>query len=399
MSAPLALTNHSDLLMLEATIERGLGTFVEVGTALAAIRDGHLYRATHKTFEQYCRDRWDFERAHVHRLIQGAGVVGNLSPIGDKLPTTESQARPLAALPPAQQTTAWQQVVETAPNGRITTAHVESVVAQIKASELPVQPAAPRAAVTLAEWQALSRDERRALIDDAPHDGATGLNQQHTDRIEWAQWSWNPITGCLHDCPYCYARDIAERFYPQKFVPAIVPARLHAPRNVRIPERAATEVGFRNIFTCSMADLFGKWVPQAWIDAVFAETLACPQWNFLFLTKFPQRLAEQCWPDNAWVGTTVDRQARVSTAERSFAGVQAGIKWLSCEPLLERLTFTSLDMFDWVVIGGSSQSSQTAEFQPPWEWVEHLISQARTAGCRVYLKPNLTSRPKEYPGS
>ena len=147
-----------------------------------------------------------------------------------------------------------------------------------------------------------------------------------------------------------------------------------------------------------MADLFGKWVPQDWIDAVFQETAKVAEWNFLYLTKFPQRLAEQEWPDNAWCGTTVDRQNRVANAERSFRGVKAGVKWLSCEPLLERLTFTSLEMFDWVVIGGASRSSETPEFQPPWEWVEHLVKQARDAGCQVYIKPNLTSRPREYPG-
>jgi hypothetical protein len=65
---------------------------------------------------------------------------------------------------------------------------------------------------------------------------------------------------------------------------------------------------------------------------------------------------------------------------------------------LERLIFSSLDMFDWVVIGAqSAQGTTVPEIQPPWAWVEHLIRQARDAGCRVYLKPNLTVRPKEYP--
>ena len=147
-----------------------------------------------------------------------------------------------------------------------------------------------------------------------------------------------------------------------------------------------------------MADLFGKWVPQEWIDAVFAQTLHAPEWNFLYLTKFPQRLATLEWPENAWCGTTVDIQNRVANAERSFTNVTAGVKWLSCEPLLEDLTFSNLAMFDWVVIGGASKSSQTPEFHPPWEWVWHLLQQADDAGCRVYIKPNLLSRPREYPG-
>jgi protein gp37 len=166
---------------------------------------------------------------------------------------------------------------------------------------------------------------------------------------------------------------------------------------MKVPAAAARNVGEKNVFTGSMTDLFGKWVPQDWIDAVFHEVVHAAEWNFLFLTKFPQRLAEQDWPSNAWVGTTVDRQARVATAERSFRGVKAGVRWLSCEPMLERLTFTSLEMFDWVVIGGASESSQTPASQPPTEWIEHLVRQARDAGCQVYFKTNLGYRPREYP--
>jgi protein gp37 len=356
----LVETPEAELARHEATIERGQPTFVEVGNALRAIRDGRLYhRAGYDDFDAYCRARWGYSRVHAHRQIQAARTATAL-PIGNR-PANEAQAR--------------------------------AFVRDRRAAASPAR----AEAVILDEWTALEPDIQAALIDGAPLQTTAGLNQQHTDRIEWAQWSWNPVTGCLHDCPYCYARDIADRFYPHKFVPAIVPSRLHAPRNVRVPAGAADDVGLKNIFVCSMADLFGKWVPQAWIDAVFTEVVACPQWNFLFLTKFPQRLAEQRWPANAWCGTSVDRQARVATAERAFRGVEAGIKWLSCEPLLERLTFSSLEMFDWVVIGGSTRSTQTPEFQPPWAWVRHLIEQAEAAGCKVYLKPNCTSRPREYP--
>jgi protein gp37 len=139
--------------------------------------------------------------------------------------------------------------------------------------------------------------------------------------------------------------------------------------------------------------------PHAWIDAVLAEVRAAPQWTFLFLTKFPQRLAEIDWPANAWVGTTVDEQSRVAIAEKAFRRVTASVKWLSCEPLRERLTFSALDLFDWVVIGGQSKTPESPAFQPPWDWVEHLLGQARAAGCHVYFKPNLETRPQEYPGA
>ena len=217
------------------------------------------------------------------------------------------------------------------------------------------------------------------------------------ENIDWAKWSWNPVTGCLHNCVYCYARDIAERLYPEKFVPTFHPERLSAPHHTKVPAKAESNVGYRNVFVCSMADLFGKWVPQEWIDAVLDAVRAAPQWNFLFLTKFPQRLAEIDWPENSWVGTTVDEQYRVDIAEKAFRKVNAPVKWLSCEPLREQLTFSSLDMFDWVVVGGQSQSTQAPAFQPPWEWVEHLWQQARASGCLLYWKPNLHTRPQEYP--
>ncbi len=237
------------------------------------------------------------------------------------------------------------------------------------------------------------------LIPDTPPvvNGQRPTFNRTNEMVDWAKWTWNPVTGCLHNCVYCYARDIAERFYTEKFAPTFHPERLKAPHYTKVPPEADTNPAARNVFVCSMADLFGKWVPQEWIDAVLAEVRAAPQWNFLFLTKFSQRLAEIRWPENAWVGTTVDEQYRVEIAERAFRKVDAPVKWLSCEPLRERLTFSSLSMFDWVVLGGQSKSSQAPAFQPPWEWVEHLWKQVTAAGCLLYWKPNLTTRPQQLP--
>jgi protein gp37 len=221
-------------------------------------------------------------------------------------------------------------------------------------------------------------------LQAVPDHGKRPTFNQTNDMVDWAKWTWNPVTGCLHACVYCYARDIAERFYPEKFAPTFRPERLKAPHFTKLPSEADTQIGWRNVFVCSMADLFGKWVPQEWIDAVLEEVRAAPQWNFLFLTNFPQRLAAIEWPENAWVGTTVDAQYRVKIAERALRDVKAPVRWLSCEPLRERLTFDSLEMFDWVVIGGQSASTQAPAFQPPWAWVEHLMAQARAAKCQVY---------------
>jgi len=219
------------------------------------------------------------------------------------------------------------------------------------------------------------------------------------DNIEWAKWSWNPVTGCKHACPYCYAEDIANRFFKEKFEPTYRPERLSAPVNTPFPEEASkTDIGEKNVFVCSMADLFGEWVPNEWINAVLESVTNNPKWNFLFLTKNPKRLLDFAFPKNAWVGTTVDIQSRVGVAEDVFKQIDASVKFLSCEPMLEELTFSDISMFDWVIIGGSSGNHRTPASQPEWKWVEKLLNQIRGANIRVYFKPNLTTRPREYPG-
>lgn len=247
--------------------------------------------------------------------------------------------------------------------------------------------------VSLDEWKALSVGEKSLLLD-LEQGGSGSFNKQENAAIEWAQWSWNPVTGCLHECPYCYARDIANSarmasVYPNAFAPTFRPSMLLAPRSMKVPPEAKADTRFRNVFTCSMADLFGRWVPAEWIEAVLREVRSAPQWNFLFLTKFPKRMAEFDIPDNAWMGTTVDLQARIPNAEAAFANVKAGVRWLSIEPMLEPLKFKHLDRFDWVVIGGASRSDATPEWRPPFEWVLDLVDQARDAGVKVYFKTNL----------
>lgn len=96
---PLSAAESSLLIKAEATIQAGLDTFVEVGEALAEIRDSRLYRDKHSTFEAYCRERWGMQRAQAYRLIESAEVVAALSPIGDTPPiTNEAQARALAPI-------------------------------------------------------------------------------------------------------------------------------------------------------------------------------------------------------------------------------------------------------------------------------------------------------------
>jgi ParB/RepB/Spo0J family partition protein len=252
-------------------------------------------------------------------------------------------------------------------------------------------------AVMLTEWQSMSGAERQALL--AVRNAKAKLTRQDKESsIEWARWSWNPVTGCRHNCAYCYARDIAERFYPQKFEPSLVPDALAAPLNAAPPKEAADDVGWKNIFTCSMADLFGNWVPAEWIEAVLAVVREAREWNFLMLTKFAQRLAEFEFPDNVWLGATIDSQARVTATERAMVNARAAVKWVSIEPMLDPIAM-DFSIFQWVVVGGASASSQTPEWKPPRKWVIDLTAHAMAAGCAVYHKTNLNlERLRDYPG-
>ena len=260
-------------------------------------------------------------------------------------------------------------------------------------------------AVSLEEWPNLDAEERRLLLAGV-NDRKRTFNQQENADIEWAQWSWNPISGCRHECPYCYARDIAHqkrmaKVYPFGFEPTFRARTLLAPRNMAVPGEANADARYRNVFTCSMADLFGRWVPEEWINSVLREMRAAPDWNFLCLTKFPKRMAEFDIPANVWMGTTVDLQARVPAAEAGFARLKCEVKWLSIEPMLEPLTFTRLDLFDWVVVGGSTKQSKTPEWHPPSQWVHDLRRQAEAAGVAWYEKSNLwgsaTARTLQLP--
>lgn len=268
-----------------------------------------------------------------------------------------------------------------------------------RVSQPKPKPAAAVTPKTVEEWTALAEDERQRYC--AHRNPKASLNRENSgednNQIDWARWTWNPITGCLHNCPYCYARDISERFqgtaaYPNGFAPTFRADHLSAPLNGR-PHDSGDERDGR-IFTGSMADVFGRWVPAEWIEAVLAIMREAAQWEFLMLTKFPKRMAEFDIPANAWAGTSVDCQARVAAAESAFADIGGKYHWLSCEPLIEPLRFTHLDRFDLLVIGGASPSRETPRWIPPFSWLDDLQRQADEAGCAVFLKSNLYRKEK-----
>ena len=138
---------QSDRLHLERKVERA---FFEAGKALTELRDRRLYRSTHKTFEEYCRDRFGHSRQQSNYLIAAAGVYENLTTIGCQnvadenlttngsqiLPTSERQVRPMTKLEPKEQQEVWLRAVELAggkvPTGRIVKDVVQRIMERTK---------------------------------------------------------------------------------------------------------------------------------------------------------------------------------------------------------------------------------------------------------------------------
>jgi protein gp37 len=257
-------------------------------------------------------------------------------------------------------------------------------------------------AVSLQVWPTLDAEERADVLGGHGETGKSFDKQDNAD-LEWAQSTWEPVTGCLHPCTYCLPRDLANQprmaeHYPHGFAPTLRPRTLLAPRGKKPPKEAATDARYRNVLTCWTADLFGPWVPRAWIEAVLREIADAPAWEFFCLTRFPERLAELDLPANFWIGATVDVQARVAATEAAFAKLRPGKRWLAVAPMLEPLRLTRPELFDSLVIGGAEASSRTPAWQPPFEWIAELVRQARTAGVPVYFQPSLLGhRLRELP--
>ena len=200
--------------------------------------------------------------------------------------------------------------------------------------------------------------------------------------IKWAHKSWNPVTGCLNGCYYCYARKIYNRF-KKSFSPQIHYNRLNEPCKALKPLR---------IFTCSVSDLWGLGVPAVWRNQIWKIMNACPQHNFLTLTKQPHRICSRIYkmewpllPKNLWLGITITGDGDEWRAE--FIRKHKGIKFISFEPLIKK-PLINLKGFDWIIIGAMSGLG-SKKHAPKKEWILGLLSQAKSHKIPVFMKDNL----------
>ena len=242
-------------------------------------------------------------------------------------------------------------------------------------------------------------------------------------KIDWCDSTWNPVTGCLHGCDYCYARRIAERFggaeeyhhssigfnstvitksdgsihdlespyfhelrdmvapYPFYFDPTFHRYKLDEPQHWKKP---------RNIFVCSMADLFGNWVPDEWVEEVFKACAAAPQHRYLFLTKNPERYCKlddaNKLPhlDNFWYGSTVTRPGA-----SAWCTIEPNT-FLSIEPLLEPIHagIATFGCAKWVIVGAET-GKRKGKVVPQKEWVDEIAAECMRCGKAIFMKDSL----------
>ena len=202
-------------------------------------------------------------------------------------------------------------------------------------------------------------------------------------KIEWTDYSWNPITGCKHGCWYCYAKKLTQRFkkiFPNGFEPTFYPERLKEPYEVKKPSK---------IFVCSIADLFAPWTPREWMYAVLIAMRDCPiDHTFQMLTKSPKGINKLFdYPDNWWFGVTVTQQSEVDKIDE-LRKVNAKIRFVSFEPLLGLIDFHTACLLgiQWIIIGKLTGSKKV---KLDWRWVWEILQEAERHKIPVFMKNNL----------
>ena len=228
-------------------------------------------------------------------------------------------------------------------------------------------------------------------------------------KIEWVKnpdgtqgYTFNPITGCLNGCKYCYARKLANGRLKLKYLRNFEIALPHENPKVAFndpfyprfwPERFKDLAGIgnkapRGIFVCDMSDLFGIGVPEKWTRHVLEAIGNQTRHRFYLLTKQPLNLAKWSpFPDNCWVGVSIEssKYCYDKGIGEAIEQVRATVKYMSIEPMLGPVTGSIPPYVDWVIIGAQTKPT----ILPKQEWVEEVIEAADREGVKIFLKNNL----------
>jgi len=223
-------------------------------------------------------------------------------------------------------------------------------------------------------------------------------------KIEWAEETWNPITGCSpisEGCAHCYAKRMAQRLLGRYGYPADDPFRpgtVHPDKMDNPPKWR----GGKMIFVCSMGDLFHEDVPNyktygRIFDAArmsgYGKFMVKRQPDiFMFLTKRPQKMLEVVefyrqryggnMPDNCWLGVTVENDKERHRID-TLRSIPAAVRFVSFEPLLSEIGNVRLQGIHWAIVGG--ETGPGARPMNPYK-VLSLRDQCQAAGVPFFFK-------------
>jgi protein gp37 len=144
--------------------------------------------------------------------------------------------------------------------------------------------------------------------------------------------------------------------------------------------------------------MFGDWVEDEHLETILDLVRETPQWNYIFLTKNAKRYLQIHIPKNCWVGAKVDKQEEVKPTLDIFRRIKAPVRFLSCDPMVTWLQFSTLDCFDWIIVGARPKTKKRPAFEPPKMWITSLAKQATACGCKIYLKYQKMAGLRAYPG-
>lgn len=222
--------------------------------------------------------------------------------------------------------------------------------------------------------------------------------------IGWADCTINPISGCLNDCPYCYARSFANRLKGRCGYPAENPFQPTFHKD-KIDDILNLKGKGKRIFLDSMGDWFSEGVPYEWVQTIIATLWEVPEHNFLVLTKRPDRISEilHCidLPKNLWLGVSVTCQEDYWRVSKLKESIPCGTKrFISFEPLHGLINRGNFGGVDWVIIGIES-GNRKCKIPGKAPWIYAICNQARSAKIPVFLKNDICGPDgntwKEFP--
>ncbi len=206
--------------------------------------------------------------------------------------------------------------------------------------------------------------------------------------IEWTEQTWNPTTGCKKvspGCKHCYAETLSKRLqamgangYDNGFELSLMPDRLTQPLKRKRPT-----VYFVN----SMSDLFWEDIPDSYLDKVFETIRDTPQHTYQILTKRAERMEyyfrTRNVPRNAWLGVSVEDRKHGVPRIDVLRKIDAHLRFLSVEPLLEDIGKINLSGVHWVIVGGESGPKARPMKK---EWALSVKNQCDQQGSEFFFK-------------